>query len=413
MLRDILGQAYGALKQNRRRSTLTMLGMAWGIATVVLLLAYGAGFQRALMVAFSTFGSDMIAVFPGRTSTEAGGVKAGTEVRLTLDDMDAITQDVPLIKRISPEVDKSTGITWNDRAATATTQGCYAAYFRIRNMDLGEGRYFNSEDENQRRRVVVIGYDLKKKLFSGQNAVGEQVRIDGMSFEVVGVLKHLIQNGDDDSNNTATIPFGTMGDLTDTRYLGSIMMNYEGPGNLQIVKSLRTLLAARHNFKPDDRRAVFVFDVREDLKELQVITVGIKVLLTFIGMLTLGIGGIGLMNIMLVSVTQRTREIGVEKALGARRRDILMQFLSEALAITFTGGILGVIIAYAISFSVGSLTLWSAFVENASEGDIHLRIDPGILLLATVILTLVGVVSGMFPAIKASRLQPVEALRYE
>jgi putative ABC transport system permease protein len=172
-------------------------------------------------------------------------------------------------------------------------------------------------------------------------------------------------------------------------------------------------MAFHHDFDPKDKRAVFIFDVFADLLNLRVITTGIKILLGFIGLLTLGIGGVGLMNIMLVSVTQRTREIGVEKALGAQGWHILVQFLAEALAITLLGGLAGVILAYIVSWSVGSLTLWSAFGENGTEGDIRLTIDSTTLLASTMILGFVGVISGMLPAIKASRLDPIEALRYE
>jgi putative ABC transport system permease protein len=168
-----------------------------------------------------------------------------------------------------------------------------------------------------------------------------------------------------------------------------------------------------HGFNPKDRRAIFVFDVFADLMDLQVISTGIKILLGFIGLLTLGIGGVGLMNIMLVSVTQRTREIGVEKALGAHRWHILFQFLAEALVITILGGLLGIVLAYLVSWCVGSLTLWSAFEDNASEGDIHLYINLATLLWSTAILSFVGIISGILPAIKAARLNPIEALRYE
>jgi putative ABC transport system permease protein len=409
---DIIQQAYQALRHNRRRSFLTMLGMAWGIATVVVLLAYGSGFERGLWIAFRSFGTNLIFIFPGRTSMQAGGTKAGSEVRLTMTDFEHIRNEVPLLKRMSPEVFKQCTVSWGSRSASYGVSGVYASYPRMRRMEFAEGSPFPEADDFGHARVAFIGADVKKKLFSGLNAIGENIRIDGISYQIVGVLKHVINNGDDNLNARVFVPFSAVSDLKNTQYLSSIVMEYEGD-HTPVVKALRDSLAFHHNFDPKDKRAVFVFDVFADLLDLRIITTGIKILLGFIGLLTLGIGGVGLMNIMLVSVTQRTREIGVEKALGARRWHILFQFLSEALVITFIGGLAGVALAYLISWSVGSLTLWSAFEENASEGDIHLKIEAGTLLASTIILSFVGIVSGMLPAIKASRLDPIEALRYE
>ena len=413
MLRDLLQEAYGAMQHDRRRAALTMLGMAWGIATVILLLAYGAGFGQAITNIFESFGSKVLGVFPGRTSLQAGGAKAGVEIRFEKEDIDRLVNSVPMIRHISPEAFKRCTVAWENRSDQLPVDGVAVGMQDIRKLVPEAGRFFNQEDYVQRARVAVIGSETKTKLFSGRPAIGEYIRINGISYQVIGVLEAKMQEGDDNINRIIYIPFTSASDFKDTHYPDGFWIDYEGLDYQKAENMVRGTLAQAHGFRSDDRRAIFVFNSLERLTQFHIIILGLKILLTFIGALTLGIGGVGLMNIMLVSVQQRTREIGTLKALGAKRRSILLQFLAEALTISFAGGILGILLAYAVSLSVGRLTLYSAMAKNAEAGDIRLIIDPMTLLVATIILIFVGVVSGMFPAVKASRLSPIEALRYE
>src|ERR1035437_17693 len=413
MFHDLLQEAYGAMRHNRRRTALTMLGMAWGIATVVMLLAYGDGFGRACANIFANFGSKLVIVVPGRTAMKAGGQKAGVLVRFTQDDVETLTTNLPQITHITPEVSKQASIQYDTRIFTWAVTGNDPNVIDVRALKLGQGRFYNPEDEIQRSRIAVIGSEAKEKLFSGRNALGEHIRVDGLSFEVIGVLNAKMQEGNDDINRVIYVPFSTMSELKNTHYLDTIWFTYQTPEYESLEQSVRTILATQHKFNQTDRQAVEVFNLMAQVHQFEIITIGLKGLMGFIGLLTLGIGGVGLMNIMLVSGTQRTRELGVEKALGGPSWHILIQFLAEALAITPLGGIASVVLAYIVSWSVGSLPLWSAFVENGTEGDIHLTIDSTTLLASTMILGFVGVISGMLPAIKASRMDPIEALRYE
>jgi putative ABC transport system permease protein len=418
MLGQIILEAWTALKRNRTRSFLTMLGIVWGIVTVTLLIAYGNSFRSILVNGFDAFGKSVVIAWPQQTSEQPGGQRAGKKVVIEQADIDLIKANAPLVKHVCRETVKRPGIAYGDRmVGTSAIRGVCPEYGEMRNEVPSEGRWLNSSDELERRRVCFLGGRVREQLFSGRPAVGETVLIGGVRFTVVGVMARKIQlsnyfSSDDES---VWIPFSAAGDLWDTRYAQVMVFQPIAPQfEKRAMAQVLAAVASRQQFSPTDPKAFQMFGRDEFRPIIDGITIGLEVLLTFIGTLTLGIGGVGVMNIMLVSVDERIREIGLRRALGAKKRHIQMQFLAETLMIMLLGGAIGIILAYVIAKAVGTLPMMGPlFEDDSGKGDIHLKISFITVFISSMVLLVVGVISGLVPALRASKLDPVEALRYE
>jgi putative ABC transport system permease protein len=414
---EIAKEAWRALRRNRTRSFLTMLGIVWGIATVTLLVAYGSSFRSILVNGFDAFGKSVVIVWPQQTSEQPGGQRAGKPVRLEAADLEAVKNNASFVKFACLETVRFLSINYDTHYANTAIRGVCPEYGEMRNEVPGEGRWITATDILERRRVAFLGNRLKEKLFSGRTAVGEYVQISGVRFEVVGVMARKIQlsnyfTSDDES---VWIPFSAAGDVWNTKYASVLVFAPIAPQfEKKAMEQVRAAIAERQQFSPSDEKAFQMFGRDEFRPIIDGITLGLQGLLLFVGTLTLGIGGVGVMNIMLVSVDERIREIGLRRALGARKRHIQFQFLAETLLIMLLGGAVGILLSYVIATAVGTLPLMGPlFEDDSGKADIHLRISFFTVLASTIVLLIVGVASGMVPALRASKLDPVEALRYE
>ena len=415
---EIFRQAFSTFRAHKMRTILTMFGLVWGIASVILLVGLGRGFVADQKKHMETLGKDLVITWGGRTSSQVGGRAAGREIHLNVDDAELIRDECYLVKNVSPELRRTIPEVSQFNSANRGVVGMWPSYEGFRSLQIEEGRLITDDDEKEGRRLVVMGSKAYRQLFPGQPAIGASLLIKSVPYTVVGVLREKNQNSNysGPDNDYLFAPYSAVardfpppekpGAGITRGYLDDIVFEVGDPEEHEAaVTQVRRTLGRVHHFDPQDNDALFIWDTMDGARQLAKIFAVVTLFFGCVAIVTLCLGGIGVMNIMLVSVTERTREIGTRKAMGATRRDILRQFFAESAMLTVLSGILG------LGFGVGVCV--AAALVPLPDFVPHPVVSPISVVASILTLSLITVTAGMYPAQRAAEMTPVESLRHE
>ncbi|MDD5217312.1 MAG: ABC transporter permease [Candidatus Omnitrophica bacterium] len=401
--REHFRQASRMIWTNKLRSFLSILGVMIGVACVITMLALGRGARESITEQLARLGSNLLSVRPGSVKVHGVSQEAGAATRLSFDDVRAIRETVPEVKRIAPQVTGQGQVVYGNKNWSTVVNGVTPEYAVMKNQEPMMGRFFTEEENQSRRRVALLGQTVAKELFGEENPIGKTFKINRINFQVIGLLPSLGARGWHDQDDLVLIPLMTaMRRVQGKDYLDQVEVEIKSADQIEAAqREITALIIRRHRLTPERYDSFNIRNFADIQNAMTSTTKTFSALLGSVAAISLLVGGIGIMNIMLVSVKERTREIGLRKAIGATARDILMQFLVEAVAITFLGGIVGILLAMLASWLIAAMAGWKVVISLSS------------LFLAFIFSAAVGIVFGLWPAQQAARLDPIHALRYE
>jgi putative ABC transport system permease protein len=412
---QLLNEFWQDLKAQRTRAILTIVAVTWGTIAVVLLLSFGEGLGTQLETGLLNAGDTMMILYPGETGKPYEGMPKGRKMHLAEEDVKMLGDAIPTISMLSPQYRKGVSLTYGRTSSTAELEAVNPYFEELRRMyPAAGGRFLDIQDVDQQRRVIFLGSVIAKRVFGeGVDPIGKLISVDGLPFTCIGIMPKKMQtsmnNGPDDER--AIMPYTTFRAIYGDKYLGSILVRPSDPSKQEeLKKEIFRVLASKYHFDPTDERTLYIWDFIEDAKINHQISVGITAFLFSVGLLTLLIAGVGVANVMYAVVKERTREIGIKMAIGARKGYILFQIVFEAVLISFIGGAIG------MAFS-GSVIGLVRMIPDSGDGPMqflgHPVLSPLTMLTTAGILAAIGLLAGYFPARKAATVDPVESLRYE